>query len=144
MAMDDIEPYATFARPFYADKDPAHDFRHIERILGRLDALGKGMSPPPRPHRLHFLACFHGLGIRLRNDRAFRERVREFLGELGWSEVEADRGFACLWRHLEDPVTVEEKIVRDANYVELLGAFGVAKAFVTGGARGQSLEETAE
>ena len=35
------------------------------------------------------------------------------------------------------------KIVQDANYVELLGVFGVAKAFLTGGARGQSLEETA-
>ncbi len=47
-------------------------------------------------------------------------------------------------RHLSDPQTIEEAIVHDANYIEMLGAFGVAKAFTTGGARGQSLHETAD
>jgi predicted TIM-barrel fold metal-dependent hydrolase len=32
--------------------------------------------------------------------------------------------------------------VQDANYVETLGAYGIAKAFTTGGARGQAIEET--
>jgi hypothetical membrane protein len=34
--------------------------------------------------------------------------------------------------------------VHDANAVEVLGAFGIAKAFTTGGARGQSNEQTVE
>jgi uncharacterized protein len=144
MAIDDLEPYAEYARPYYDEKDPAHDFRHIERIIRRLEPLSAGMSPPPRPHRLHFLACFHGLGIRIRNDDSFRLQVRDFLLGLGWGEGEVDRGFQSIGRHLEDPVTTEEKIVRDANFLELLGAYGVAKAFITGGARGQSVSESAE
>ena len=143
MERDRIEPYFEFVRPHYADKDPAHDFRHIERIVSRLEVLGAGMSPTPAPHLLHFLAAFHGLGLRLRNDEDFRREVREFLAGLGWEEAEIASAFVSLGRHLEDPRTVEEKIVRDANYVELLGAFGVAKAFTAGGARGQTLEETA-
>ena len=34
--------------------------------------------------------------------------------------------------------------MHDANYVELLGAFGIAKAFTKGGAEGQSYEVTAD
>ena len=35
-------------------------------------------------------------------------------------------------------------IVHDANYVKILGAFGIAKAFTTGGAYNQTYEETAD
>lgn len=47
-----------------------------------------------------------------------------------------------LLTHLEDPRTPEAMIVHDANYVEVLGALGIAKAFTTGGARGQTYETT--
>ena len=47
-------------------------------------------------------------------------------------------------RHLDNPQTVEEAIVHDANYIELLGAFGIAKAFTTGGARKQTYQKTAD
>lgn len=52
--------------------------------------------------------------------------------------------FTSLLTHLKDPRTPEEMIVHDANYVEILGAFGIAKAFTTGGARGQTYETTAD
>ena len=45
---------------------------------------------------------------------------------------------------MNNPQTVEEMIVHDANYVELLGAFGIAKAFTTGRAYNQTYEETAD
>ena len=41
------------------------------------------------------------------------------------------------------PFYTKIAIVHDANYIELLGAFGIAKAFTTGGARRQTYEETA-
>ncbi len=37
-----VQPYAEHARPYYVDKDIAHDWRHIERILRRLDSLADG------------------------------------------------------------------------------------------------------
>ena len=50
--------------------------------------------------------------------------------------------FESLARQFSHPETVEEEIVHDANYLETTGAFGIAKAFTTGGAKGQSMEET--
>ncbi|MBI4670341.1 MAG: hypothetical protein HY741_01560 [Chloroflexi bacterium] len=50
--------------------------------------------------------------------------------------------FESLARHYESPETVEEEIIHDANKVETLGAFGIAKAFTMGGVMGQTYEET--
>jgi uncharacterized protein len=136
-------PYERFALPWYADRDPAHNADHILRILVRCDQLGQGL-PAPRTDRLFFLACFHGLGRRITGDTGFRRQVEGFLGSLGWSVPEIGEALRSLGRHLTAPVTVEERIVHDANAVEVLGAFGIAKAFTTGGARGQSYEQTVE
>lgn len=141
---EQLEHYIEFIRPYYADRDAAHDLRHIERIISRLDMLSEDVSPAPRRDRLHFLACFHGLGARLRDDEQFREQTTAFLHELGWTHIEIQELFQSLDRHLESPETVEEEIVHDANKVEILGAFGVAKAFTVGGMLGQSYEETAD
>jgi uncharacterized protein len=93
---------------------------------------------------LYFLACFHGLGQRIGHDAGFRRQVEAFLASLGWAEPEIVEVLHSLQRHLTAPVTVEERIVHDGNAVEVLGAFGIAKAFTTGGARGQSYEQTVE
>jgi HD superfamily phosphodiesterase len=93
---------------------------------------------------LYFLATFHGLAQHIVTSPDFSSRVHDFLGQLGWSHQEIVDGFCRLQRHLQSPLTVEEHIVHDANYVELFGAFGIAKAFTKGGAEGQSYEETAD
>jgi uncharacterized protein len=141
---DNLDTYAEFAKPLYVGKDPAHDFRHIERITARLDRLSAEVTPPPKRHLLFFLACFHGLRSQLRNDSVLRDRVTLFLRGQEWPEEEIQSAFEGLDRHLDNPGTPEERIIHDANYIELLGAFGIAKAFTTGGARGQSLEESAD
>ena len=143
MIKEQLRLYKEFARSYYGGKDRAHDFRHIERILSRLELLSEGLSPPRR-HLLYFLACFHGLRQCVRDDQQFREKVGNFLHGLGWSDEEVEEAFRSLERHLKAPQTVEEKPVHDANFVELLGAFGIAKAFTEGGALRQSYEQTAD
>jgi uncharacterized protein len=141
---DQIEPYRDFVKPYYAVKDPAHDLRHIERIILRLTIFLENTSQEIHPEKLYFLACFHGLGNQLSGSEDFSSQVRMFLKSLDWTTDEIEEGFQSLYRHLSNPQSLEEKIVHDANYVETLGAFGIAKAFTTGGAKGQSLEETAD
>jgi hypothetical protein len=53
-----------------------------------------------------------------------------------WQRESYER-FALPWYADKDPA-------HNANAVEVLGAFGIAKAFTTGGARGQSYEQTVE
>ena len=139
----ELQPYLEFVRFLYDDRDPGHDFNHIKRITERLSILSADLITTLRDDLLYFLACFHGLWNKINTDYKFRENVRSFLINLGWNESNIDEGFICLERHLKSPKTVEEKVVHDANYMDLLGAFGVAKAFTTGGAKGQSYEETA-
>lgn len=144
MKRDHVDPYREFVRPHYADKDPAHDFQHIVRIIKRLDILSEGFDPPPMPHLLYFLACFHGMRNKVRFDNQFRDEMNEFLKSLDWSSDEIDNAVTSLFRHTSNPQTTEEKIVCDANMMGRLGAFGIAKAFTTGGARGQSLRESTD
>ncbi len=139
---EQIEPYKDFVRPYYSTRDIAHNFDHIERIIRRIDILADGVSQPPQRERLNFLACFHGLGARLRDDESFRQQTIAFLKNVGWTDTEIPELFQSLERHLESPETVEEDIVHDANKIEILGAFGVAKAFTMGAILGQSYEET--
>ena len=141
---NNIDTYRGFVRPHYAGKDSAHDFQHIERIISRLDMLSEGFDPPPEPHKLFFLACFHGMRSKIRSDSQFRGETTEFLQSLGWTLSEIEDAVASLFRHTSNPQTTEEKMVADANMMGRLGAFGIAKAFTTGGARGQSFEETAD
>lgn len=143
MLKQQIEPYKEFAQPHYVDRDSAHNFRHIERIISRLDLLSQEMSPPNKT-LLYFIVCFHGLDDKLRENKVFRDSVRVFLQDLKWDEAEIEKAFLSLERHISNPQTVEEQIVHDANYIELLGAFGIAKAFTTGGAWQQTYEETAD
>ncbi len=141
---DSVDPYLQFVEPFYVGKDAAHDFRHIQRIVGRLAALAEDVMPAPRSDVMYFLASFHGLVDLIASSPDFSDRAHDFLRQLGWPEQEVGDGFRRLQRHLKSPLTVEEQIVHDANYVELLGAFGIAKAFTKGGAEGQAYEETAD
>ncbi|WP_152628068.1 hypothetical protein [Streptacidiphilus neutrinimicus] len=134
-----LSSYADEVRPLYEAKDPAHDFVHIERILARVELLAEGEAP--RWDLLYFLVCFHGLVPRMA-DSGFRQGTAQFLEGLGWNPAEADEGVAALERHLTGPVSLEEQLVHDANYWEAIGPFGIAKAFTTGGARGQRIEET--
>lgn len=137
------KPYLDFVRLYYGAKDQAHGFSHIERMIGRVSLLSDGLDGV-RPHFLYFLTAFHGLWPFWHDDPKFRARAISFLQELGWSEPEIEDAAICLERHLKDPQTVEEKVVHDANYMELLGAFGIAKAFTVGGSLGQTYEETAD
>lgn len=140
---DQLKLYKDFVRPHYSARDIAHNFDHIERIIRRIDLLSVGTSQPPRRAHLNFLACFHGLGARLCDDEPFRRQTIAFLKSLGWTDAEIPDLFQSLERHLESPETVEEEIIHDANKIELLGAFGVVKAFTMGALLGQSYEETA-
>jgi hypothetical protein len=139
-----IELYKDFVRPHYSTRDSAHNFDHIERIIRRIEILSNGVSPSPQRERLSFLACFHGLGARLRDDESFCQQTIAFLKNLGWKDAEIQELFRSLERHLESPETVEEEIVHDANKVEIPGAFGVAKAFTMGALLGQPYEETVD
>ena len=104
--MNNIETYKNFVRELYAYKNKGHDFSHIERIVKRIDKLSDGLDPSPKPHRLNFLACFHGLNKELQENTELRNRTVNFLLSIGWSRKEIEAILLSLARHLTDPCTV--------------------------------------
>ncbi|WP_299843111.1 hypothetical protein [uncultured Roseovarius sp.] len=142
--MNEITTYFEFVRPSYNNRDAGHDLRHIARIIERLDDLSVGCHPAPTRHLLFFLAAFHGLGEKLQEDSDFRQLTEDFLRQLGWKSDEIPGAFVALQRHLSAPETTEEMIVHDANFFEVTGPFGIAKAFTVGGHFNQTYERTLE
>ncbi|MCE5321815.1 hypothetical protein LLG46_00710 [bacterium] len=140
--LDRIKLYLDFVCPHYVERDVGHNYSHIERIVSRLNALCDGLSGPLNTDRLCFLAAFHGLWPKIRDDSSFRAETIAFLQGLGWSDADVENGLTALERHLHSPQSPEEDIVHDANYIEVIGALGIAKAFTVGGARAQSYEQT--
>lgn len=137
-----LSEYCKFVKPLYFGKDAAHNFDHIERMIKRVDLIKKDYEPIINSELLWFLTCFHGLKSTLNESETIRRKCISFLEGLGWASNDILTGFDCLNRHLNNPVTIEEKIVHDANFIELLGAFGIAKAFTTGGANNQTYTQT--
>jgi len=64
------------------------------------------------------------------------------LNQPGWPKEDIEEVYQSLFRHLYNLQSFDEKIVNDAINVKTLGALGIAKAFITGSAKGQSIEET--
>ena len=139
-----MEAFKEYVRPHYVDKDPAHDFNHIIRILRRLESWIGEISPRSDETKMIFIACFHGLRAKMKSDDRFHTETVGFLKSLGWDGEKIKDGLISLERYTKDPQSMEEKLVHDANNLERLGAFGIAKAFTTGGARGQTYEETSD
>ncbi len=142
--MCEIKSYYDFVRPYYHGRDAGHDFHHIARIFDRLEELSVGCVPEPEFHKLYFIAAFHGLVKRLGTDICFQNQVNNFLRQLGWENGDISEAFAALERHLFAPQTTEEMIVHDANFFEVTGRFGIAKAFTVGGSFNQTYERTLE
>jgi uncharacterized protein len=144
MRKSEIQAYINFVKPHYEDKDPGHDFDHIKRIISRIPELENEVASEPDKSKLWFLACFHGLDKKLSGDRDFKEQTTNFLLSLSWDKKEIDILYKSLSEHMVNPATIEEKIICDANNLDLLGAIGIAKAFTTGGVKRQLFLETIE
>jgi hypothetical protein len=141
MAQGDLRGYLDFVRPHYLSKDVSHDLGHILRIGQRLGDLERGLTVNNRP-LLHFLVAWHGLADKIAGGSWFADATRAFLRTDEWDDDAIDTAYVALVRHTSSPVTAEERIVHDANVLETLGAFGIAKAFTKGGSEGQTYEET--
>ena len=50
-----VEPYKEFAQNYYINRDTAHDFRHIERIINRLETpMSKRLAKEKRTYTKEF------------------------------------------------------------------------------------------
>ena len=119
-----------FVKPLYEQKDSKHNFKHILRIKKRVNLYKKDYKKVDE-QKLEFLVYFHGLGEYV---KGHEEKITNLGIPKQW--------LTSLYRHTKNPLTIEEKLVSDANLWEAVGVYGIKKSLQVGKEREQTTKQT--
>jgi uncharacterized protein len=140
------------ARALYQGADSTHDFDHVLRVLALAERLaeeeGADLEIVRTAALLHDIArsqerSDYGLEIDSEIDHARlgARQARDILADQDPDFVDAVAHAieAHRYRNAIQPLTIEAKVLFDADKLDSIGAVGVARAFAFGGATGQPL-----
>jgi uncharacterized protein len=130
-------PTVEQARAWYPENDPVHGFDHVLRVLAIADSLAADLGADQEIVRaaalLHDAAgAVPGPGSgRTQHERASAEFARVELERESWPEARIQAVQHCIrahrYRGSEAPATLEARILFDADKLDVVGAFGVAR-----------------
>jgi len=125
------------ARAWYPSDDPVHGFDHVLRVLHMAERLGEELGADLEVIRAAALLHDAAGAVpgpesgRHNHEQASAAFARQVLGEEGWSSERVEAVAHCIrahrYRSLEAPSTLEARILYDADKLDVLGAFGVAR-----------------
>jgi uncharacterized protein len=133
-------PGVETARGWYPENDPVHGFDHVLRVLGL--ALHLGRNAGADLEIVQAAALLHdaagavpgevaggiGRATHEQASAAFAERV---LAEAGWAPERIRAVAHCIrahrYRSAEKPRSIEAQVLFDADKLDVLGAFGIAR-----------------
>lgn len=138
------------AREFYRDAESGHDFDHILRVLAMAERLaeeeGADLDVVRAAVLLHDIARLDedsAKEAQLDHAEMAAEHARKFLRERGASDEFAERVAEAIASHrfrgIKQPISLEAKILFDADKLDALGAIGIARAYSIGGRLNQKL-----
>ena len=135
-------------KPMYQGADPAHDFSHILRVFKNAQIIG--LREGADMQVLLWAVLLHDAGSvsklsmgseELESRR--RNAADEFLRTVGLpEEVRAKVLYAVEVHRFSKgikPVTLEARILQDADRLDAIGAIGIARVFMTGGTLDRAL-----
>lgn len=146
----DPSPWIEEIRSLYQESDPAHDFTHILRVYRNARRIGQeeGADMPV----LLLAALLHDVGSDKKDNYGDPEREKKnlgrqatetFLDSMGLDEKRKEEVLYAIDVHRFSrgilPVTLEARILQDADRLDALGAVGIARVFLTGGALGREM-----
>lgn len=123
------------------DGDNAHDLGHVRRVVraARALALEEGAEPAvvlPAAWLHDCVAVPKDSPLRSQASRLCAERAVGILRALGYPEAHHEAVFHCIHAHSfsarVEPLSVEARVVQDADRLEALGAIGLCRCIVTG------------
>ncbi|MDD4162997.1 MAG: HD domain-containing protein [Methanothrix sp.] len=135
-------------RSMYLEADPAHDFSHILRVYK--NALIIGQEEGADMQVLLLAALLHDAGSEKKHtskegesDGPGHKAVEAFLKSIVLDEEAREKVLYAVDVHRFSrgivPVTLEARILQDADRLDAMGAIGIARVFLTGGALGREL-----
>ena len=156
-----VDGALNYAKEYMARYDGSHDFHHIERVLALalhiLEAERHSRKVPVDEHIVRLVAILHDVGdkkylipgddpatmvarvlLNLGAEGALARQVQEIVTHVSYST------------EVKDPARVRDvvarypelAIVQDADRLDALGAVGIGRCFMFGGAKGRGLEDS--
>ncbi len=128
--------------------DGSHDVGHLARVWAnaRVILAVEGGDGEVLAASVLLHDCVHvekSSPLRSQASRLAAERGRGILGEMGWERSRIEAVAHAIEAHSFSagiaPVTVEARILQDADRLEAIGAIGVARCFYTAGRMGSAL-----
>lgn len=130
------------AKSLYEGSDPAHDFSHIIRVYDNAKWIGEREGADMEV--LLLSALLHDAGSCSKGDEKSAKSAKvaeDFLKKKGISTDICDKIIYAIDVHRFSkgimPSTLEAKILQDADRLDAMGAIGIARVFMTGGALGR-------
>jgi uncharacterized protein len=125
--------------------DPAHDFRHVRRVLASATALARAeqadievVAPAALLHELFNHPKNHPDSAL--SGELCAERARDVLRREGYAKERIEAVAYAIRVHPFSrgivPETLEARVLQDADRLDALGAIGIARCFSTGGTMG--------
>ncbi len=145
--------FEQFAADAMSEADAGHDLYHVKRVVANSVRLGgvEGACPSivmPAAWLHDCVVVRKDSPERNRASRMAAQRAGEFLGSIDYPvqfrEYVAHAIIAHSFTAAVCPTTVDAKVVQDADRLEALGALGLARCLMTGGALGQRLFDPIE
>lgn len=125
------------AREWYPARDPVHGIDHVGRVHSMAERLARELGADDEVVRA--AALLHDVegaapdenGGRERHELASAEFARRVLAGEGWPRDRIEEVLHCIrshrYRGQERPETLEAQILFDADKLDVIGAFGVAR-----------------
>lgn len=145
--MTTTEQCSKLVQEVYASFDASHDFEHIQRVLATARAIAE-TEPTANEKIIELAVLLHDV-----SDAKYatsKDLETAILAQLSLTDKERQQiketiaAVSYRGGHELEATTIEMKIVRDADRLDALGAIGIARAFVFGGAHGSLIYDDAE
>jgi hypothetical protein len=134
-------------QPLYKSRDPATRFDQAERIVAKARTFAAALAAEGDDVDTDLVEVVAYL-VPLRNtilpQMPTRTTLEACLVEQGWTTLKARELFRSLERLPDNPKSLEEQIVADAETVTRLGLLGLVRQVAMSAAAGQSLAEALE
>jgi uncharacterized protein len=123
------------ARDFYPHDDPVHGFSHVLRVYRLCEVIGTQENADLEI--LRAAALLHDVDgdvdVREEHHLAAARFAEEILLKEGWDAERIEEVVHCIMAHrfrdnLEQPQSLEAKVLFDADKIDAIGAVGVARA----------------
>lgn len=130
-------PTVESAAEYYPENDPVHGFDHVLRVrrvaLQIARRVGADLEIVDAAALLHDAADAvpTEAGARSQHELSSAELARHVLENEGWPEEEVEQVLHCIrshrYRGSEEPHSLEAQVLFDADKLDVLGAYGIAR-----------------